>query len=293
MSVHELRKAVTDFLREADPFMTIPALDRIQKEFVAGIAKALGSVDKEVSKALLSGQIDLDDIRRADQTVTNVFIKVRDEFDSAYTRYVLRAGSIGRDSAVREFGLGLDFGLVNEVAQRELTNHAFKASQLTMDRMVGDVMGTLRDGHSRGLGIYEMRSEIAKDFTHMKSYELDRISRTELHSASQKGADLAYGEAGVDFDKWVTARDERVRGEEDDSDHDHTQMEGQIVRHGDPFRHPIDGWEMLYPGDRDHGAPIGTWINCRCRKVPYWMPKGKAAPSNMKQFYEEDLIPAA
>ena len=270
------------FIQEASRRYAKKAEAAMQKEFVRHLTKVLNAVDADVAKALRSGAIDMNDIRRSDQAVRNAFGLSKAEFNRAYRNFTLKAGSMGRDAAIRDFKLGLDFGDLNPHTQGLLEKHAIKACERTMERMTGNVMSTLKTSYDNGDSYYMMRSAISQDFTNMKGYELDRIARTETHSATQQGNNLACGEAGVEYTQWITTGDTRVR---------HPEMHGQIVRQEGLFTHPIEGWTMLYPGDDSSGADPDAFINCRCFQVPFWMPAGMTAP-NMPYFYEEDLVEA-
>lgn len=92
----------------------------------------------------------------------------------------------------------------------------------------------------------------------------DRIARTEAHTAlsagryeaaKQTAEHIGLTEAAISV-RWHSARDERVRSS-------HRAMNGQVVRHGEPFTSP-SGARMRFPGDTSLGAGPSETIGCRC-----------------------------
>ena len=163
-----------------------------------------------------------------------------------------------------------------ESLARSLRNRAFDASDKTLKRHIGDVMGKLADAYEQGLGIDDAAELIRDQFKNMKDYELTRIARTEINNAQHKVAHETIRNLGMQYEMWVAALDDRVR----DS---HEELHGEIVRIGDTFSNGL-----LHPGDRS-GPPEET-INCRCRVVPFIIPPDKMVPPGMTRFREGDLI---
>jgi len=174
----------------------------------------------------------------------------------------------------------------SEPIRDRIRDHAFTASDRTMDRVRGDVMGNLQQSYADGLGIDEASERLRGSFDNMKDYELKRVARTEINSFQNEGAHETCKELS-DYEQWWGADDLRSRGTEpeDMSDHTGAGLHGEIVRTGDQFSNGL-----YYPGDRSGGeATIHEWINCRCRVVPFFMPPGYKAPDKT-QFREGDLV---
>jgi len=130
-----------------------------------------------------------------------------------------------------------------------------------------------------GVDIDELIEEIQEvDF----DYDAERIARTEINGAQNEGAFDTERELGVQYHEWVTAQDDRVRGNDPEDVADHTALHGVIVAVGDPFPNGL-----TYPGERI--GDEAEWINCRCRAVPFIMPEGKRAPTGMDHFTAADL----
>jgi SPP1 gp7 family putative phage head morphogenesis protein len=151
----------------------------------------------------------------------------------------------------------------------------FTASERTLNRLIGNIMENLKESYEEGFGYDKAAQNLDDVFENMEKYELERVARTELSSSENLGMYESEKELGVEYHKWRTARDERVRDW-------HVDMEGQIVRVGDLFSNGLE-----YPGDRN--GPLEEVINCRCSLVSVILPEGYAAPE-LPYFYESDLI---
>ena len=173
-------------------------------------------------------------------------------------------------------------GLINSfspVIADRIKEHIFTASERTMQRLIGNVMDNLRKSYEQGFGYDKAAQQLKEVFTGMEKYELERVARTEIASKENLGMFLSEQELDVEYHQWKTARDERVR----DS---HVEMEGEIVRVGEPFSNG-----MMYPGDFSSGADLSLLVNCRCAVMPFIMPEGFMAPAGQPYFYESDLVP--
>ncbi len=152
----------------------------------------------------------------------------------------------------------LDYGFIKDFSIAifdKIKKHIFEASKNTMNRLIGNVMDNLSKSYEEGYG-YDKAAERLKDvFVNMETYELEMVARTEIASAENLGMLESEKELGVEYHKWRTARDERVRGNDPTDIADHVILEGQIVRVGDLFSNGLE-----YPGDRN--GDISEWINC-------------------------------
>jgi len=180
--------------------------------------------------------------------------------------------------------MGLDFDEFSEAISQRLREQTFIASEQTINRMTGNVMENLKESYEAGYGIDKAAGNLNSVFDNMQGYELERVARTEINGAQNRGAEATELQLGIQYDKWRTAGDERVRGTDPEDTADHTYLDGQISRVGEAFSNGL-----TRPGDRT--GNIAEWINCRCTLVPYLMPEGYTAPQGMSYFYEEDLIP--
>jgi len=201
-----------------------------------------------------------------------------------------RRGYLKEVSTLRVIGLDV----VREDMSKRIVDliraHSFIASDLTISRITGDVMGNLAKSYEEGLGIKEARERLRTEFADIKTNQLNTIARTETISLQNEGQYTAKQENNVEYHQWWTGQDERVRGNPaglyPNSDANHWELHGQIVKVGDKFSNGL-----LYPGDRSGGqSTIEEWINCRCHDVTFIMPEGYMAPPGKAYFYEDELV---
>ncbi len=181
---------------------------------------------------------------------------------------------------------GIPVGTVeplSDAVMRNIRDKVFEASGRTMARIRGNVMDNLVQSYADGKGIEDAARALAEEFVNIRDFELERIARTEIHGAQSDQAHATVREY-AQFKQWVTADDDRVRGNDPDDEADHASLHEVIVRVDDPFPNGLQ-----YPGDRN--GPIGEWINCRCREVPFIMPRGYMAPPGKTAFLPSEVVP--
>lgn len=121
----------------------------------------------------------------------------------------------------------------------------------------------IAEGISGGLGIPEMqrylRTDLIDSLTEMNKYQAERIARTEVIGASNKGSYSGAKESGLDIKKiWLTSgldgvRESHLQYEAEDAQTDGRGMDEQYAS------------GLQYPADPD-GSPEEI-INCRCTIV--------------------------
>ena len=171
-----------------------------------------------------------------------------------------------------------------EYTEDKLLNQTFTASKQTLDRIDDNINQIITDGYKSGKGINHVSEKIRERFQQLKTWESVRIARTEIHTAHNEGIMKSYETLGVEYTKWVSAHDKRVRGNKKTDKANHIIMDGEIIPFGGTYSNGLK-----YPGDKT--GKIEEWINCRCSNAPYVMPQGMMAPPGMAQFRESDLIP--
>lgn len=238
-----------------------------------------GAMEATVEELLSRGYVPKDDA--AIQALLKEFVALKEPFGHTISQAAVEAAGVGRLHIFTELarmGVEMNFSEFSPMVNGLLMTYAFTASQRTMDRLIGDVMGNLAESYRMGLGIDEAAERLRNSFRDMRDWELRRIACTEVNAHQNLGAFRTERELGIVYHQWWAAMDERVRVS-------HAEHHGQIVRVGDPFSNGL-----LFPGDRDSG-PIEEWVNCRCRVVPFLMPEGYTAPSGKRYFYESELVP--
>ena len=130
----------------------------------------------------------------------------------------------------------------------------------------------LAQGQAEGWSIQQMQDAIEQTFQQWISgnvssedyefvqrrlppFRTEMIARTETTRAVNAGTYQIGREWDVERKEWLATSDDRTR----DS---HADADGQIAWLDDPF--DVGGYEMMYPGDAQHGAPPSEFVNCRC-----------------------------
>lgn len=121
---------------------------------------------------------------------------------------------------------------------------------------------TIADGIAEGTSIPNLANQVETLYEGWRESgsRAERIARTETAYAINRGRDehstSAEQRLGVKiYDTWLAVSDDRTR------EH-HADAHGQRIRHGDYFN--VGGFQLVYPGDSDNGAPPEEVINCRC-----------------------------
>lgn len=160
-------------------------------------------------------------------------------------------------------------------SEDRLANNTFTATENTLNRVDSNINEILTDGYRSGAGINEVGRQITERFDQLRTWEANRIARTEIHTAQNMGIMSSYESLGVEYTQWIAANDDRTR----DS---HIDVDGEIIAFGETYSNGL-----AFPGDTS--GPIEEWINCRCSNAPFVMPAGMMAPP-FSPFKESDLV---
>jgi len=104
----------------------------------------------------------------------------------------------------------------------------------------------------------------------MPLHRRELIARVETLGASNAGSYNLFREWQAPLKEWLGTGDSRIRDT-------HLSAWMQFQEGGNPGPIPMDdffvvgGYKMLYPLDRQNGAPADEWANCRCTVLPYGM----------------------
>ncbi len=265
------------------------AVPRKQRELEARLSRSLSGLFADIERDVMQKLRAFDRVPAEDTTrraIAAIVEQAEGDFRALVTRESMDAADYGRNrvfASLQRAGVSVTRRGFPDHTLNLLRESVFEASKRTMGRIVGDVMHNLSTSYEEGLGIFDTAERLGGMFEGLQDYELERIARTEINGAQNEGSHTTMRELGVNFEQWITAEDDRVRGLEDGLA-DHVVLHGQIVRIGDSFSNGL-----AHPGDRS--GPIEEWINCRCRLVPYLMPEGMRAPDT-EWFYEADLLAA-
>lgn len=244
-------------------------------ENLGGITKKIG---KESIKLLMSdrGTYSPDIFS---QVLSMVMANYQEEFAELMTEFNVEAAQLGQNNIVSHMqvmGFSLTHAPVSDRVLELIKERTFEASKITMDNLKGDVMGNLAESYRQGLGIKDAAKRLEEEFDNMEEYQLKRIARTEINGGLQTGAHETMNTLNVEYTQWISAEDSRTR-------HSHRDLNGQITKRNSKYSNGLE-----HPGDRS--GNIEEWINCRCREVPFFMPRGYTAPAGLDYFYEKDLV---
>jgi hypothetical protein len=121
----------------------------------------------------------------------------------------------------------------------------------------------VKKGIAEGLSVDEIGSLIAKHGAELAGYRANLIARTEVHSAAQNGSLSVAKESGVvEFKEWISVEDGRTRGQKDNDEFDHVNVEPVPINDKFVIRGQFGDAMLEYPGDPS--GPAGAIINCRC-----------------------------
>ena len=147
-------------------------------------------------------------------------------------------------------GMDFDIGLVEEWAKAEAINYSTQVTNTTYVQLRQEFMKAIEANET----IPEVYARVDKVYDFAEKYRAERIARTEVTGAANKGTLEAYGQSGlVKAKRWLTAMDERVRPE-------HQALDGEQQDLNDPFSNGA-----MFPGDPN--ADLATIINCRCTMI--------------------------
>lgn len=173
-----------------------------------------------------------------------------------------------------------------QIIQSQFEYSSAPISHSTAERLKYAVHQTafpiMQAGYQEGVGIDEVARRLKVEFPQLAKWEAKRLARTTTHQASQWGANQTIQKYS-EFKQWWTADDTRVRGLNPRDRADHRKMHGEICRVDTPFSNGL-----MHPGDWT--GPPEEAINCRCRVLPFVIPRGYGPPTGMTHFRESDLV---
>lgn len=184
-------------------------------------------------------------------------------FDKAHARKVFRKegralmefvlGQKAKDE-IKDYELAIDFNLSDPRVVSWLSTKAFKFADEINTTTEEALRKTLEEGVKAGEAIADIEKRIADVFDIARGSRTQMIARTEVISASNKGAFEAYRQSRVVKGvEWISSRDERVRDLHD--------IDGEVVDLDARFSNGLK-----FPGDPDGSAE--NVINCRCTTAP-------------------------
>ena len=242
-------------------------------------SKLVDKADKALQKAIedlqVKGKLPMNDsqLKEFTQNLREMMAGIEEEVGDITEKAASQAIKESTQQIAKR-SIDLSSFAVPKKAIEELRNQSVELANDTLDKIVDDYRGQIEQGMKDGVGIEQMAADLRDRHDKIADSSLERLARTESHSARQSAKQQNHMVNGVEYKQWWTAEDDRVRDGED-SEFDHTEMHGQITKTGQEFKHPTDGWTLMYPGERHGSYDLANVINCRCTSVPYVPPEGK------------------
>jgi hypothetical protein len=159
----------------------------------------------------------------------------------------------------RAAGAGMEIKSAREIFEQATIQWALAHGLARAVTVTGTLKGAVRrviaaalaDGLGEAGAVAAIRERIGKVLSRTNAA---RIARTEMHTASTIGSDMAARSTGLDMIKeWMAAEDNRTRAS-------HADADGQEVPLDEAFQ--VGSSNLMVPGDPN--GPAGEVINCRC-----------------------------
>lgn len=204
------------------------------------------------------------DIRRnATLTELSTILDVITEWKTPLRSTLLRMGiSAAFDhgtTTIGHFGVKSAIDEMKEAITRYLSLYTEQQSQAILSTLKDQVRVKLESGQEKKSILREVLLLI-KD-----PVWVQRISRTHIHSSTERGAWEAAMSLGLRMKKeWAAVEDGEARP-------DHARADGQMMEINQPFS--VGNEYLMYPGDPD--ASARQVVNCRCTALYYLMDNGE------------------
>lgn len=147
--------------------------------------------------------------------------------------------------------------IINYLQQFLLQQITFEVATTTRDAMLEVLAQAIKEGWSIDETVKRLED---LPFT---TSQAARIVRTEINRAANVGAKAQSQTFQYEqMKEWISAEDDRVRGNDPKDHASHVALDGQRINEGDVFRDPRNGDLLEFPGDLRASAE--STINCRC-----------------------------
>lgn len=183
---------------------------------------------------------------------TNVW---EDELQGLYYNTMFKLMSDTIQLYIKEFNISIDLNKFDINISNFLETKSIKWAKQVNQTTENAVRELIVKGYEEGKHFTRIAQEL-KDLPEFNISRSITVARTEI-LGSMNHVDFYYNvNTGIYYaKKWRTSRDEKVR-------ESHQQAEGQVVLINETFN--VGGFQLMYPGDTENGAPAGEIINCRC-----------------------------
>ena len=115
----------------------------------------------------------------------------------------------------------------------------------------------ISEGIRQGLNTNKIADSISAQIKGIGKSRATTIANTEIHNSIMNGQHMTAKAAGMRKKRWITARDERVRGQKPKDIANHIKLDNEVVDIDAKFSNGLD-----FPGDTT--GPASEVVNCRC-----------------------------
>ena len=200
-------------------------------------------------------RISLDEINRIAEALTDE--PMREAFAAELRNMV---SSFGQASLIEVSASGTLFATTDPRVLDFIQGQAALKVTMIGDTTKQSIRDALYAGTEAGEGIGSLAARIGDVFTQARGYRSRMIARTETVAAQTFSASTAYAQAGIQWNSWLSSRDDAVR----DTHARGSGLDGERVIVGGNFRSPSGA---VGPGPGRMGSAADD-INCRCDLLP-------------------------
>lgn len=225
---------------------------RCRRMLMAQIQPVLDYIDNNgdpTNPSMIANKLDL---TQTTEFYTDLYSDVGVRFATDQYNDIIKRKSIS--DTVRDSWLNEILNYMRFVAGYRITS----INKTSRKRAVELIRRALAATQEAGLGLVETRDQIVKyvgnTWADDSLYRAERIARTEVLTASNRGSFIGAKATGLNLKKkWLASTDGRERTT-------HREANQQIVEMDDRFT--VGSSQMMIPGDAS--APADETINCRC-----------------------------
>ena len=120
-----------------------------------------------------------------------------EQFEKIIFGFTLEAAELGGQTAVDGVEYGHIFHFEDRDMIREFRENSVKLSKSSLERLQGNVDRVMVEGAKAGKPIRELTKEVREQFKDFKSWEAERVARTEIARGVSEGALTGYGSMGI------------------------------------------------------------------------------------------------
>ena len=161
--------------------------------------------------------------------------------------------------------VNFDFDIESPGIVEFIATYSYKLAITFTDEMMEGLRDIFQESFDLGETIADAGKKIEAFFKLKRSYDAERIARTELIRAAHQGAIEAYSQSGVVVAKeWLTGRDEKVCPWCSQMDGKQVELREKFYELGETLE--VDNLKMSFDYSEITAPPLHP--NCRCDLIP-------------------------